>query len=272
MNYFDDIEFISVNRVISRKDNPPGEGNLFWGIGFMLGEGCVKTIASDGKINVYQMPFLYLLSPNPDKSTSWGCVDGVQRDNRWILMQGPRAERIVTALRKHPQKNSNNHFQLNSYHELIQLHEEMRLLFLRNIPSKAYRLAVCLENFVGVIYDSFALSSQKSRVFQYVAKIAEMISSNPAEEYDFLSLTRKNHISIDHFRHCFLEYAGKPLYEFQLEKRLLLARDLLQNSSESIKEISERCGFPRQSEFARFIKQRTGITPSEFRKYSSMDS
>ncbi|MBO4630782.1 MAG: AraC family transcriptional regulator [Lentisphaeria bacterium] len=41
---------------------------------------------------------------------------------------------------------------------------------------------------------------------------------------------------------------------------------LLYSSNMSIKEITDMCGFPRQAEFARFIKKRTGLTPSKIRE------
>ena len=42
--------------------------------------------------------------------------------------------------------------------------------------------------------------------------------------------------------------------------------ELLENSLLSIKEISQITGFPRQAEFARFIRNKTGKCPSWYRK------
>ena len=266
MNYFDDISFISVDRVISRHDGQRGSAHHFWGIGLMLGDGYVKLISRDQETKQFKMPFLYLIQPNPEGGGAWGAVDGAERDNRWYIAQGPRAERLIKALGEKTEKDQRNQIHLRSYQELIHLHEKMLHLFQRNIPSRAYQLAICLEEFAGAVYDALTVSKQSSPVFHWVAQTVEMISADPGAVYDFPELARKQHISIDHFRRCFQEYAGKPVYEFLLEKRLDLAKHLLRNSSDSIKEISERCGFPRQAEFARFIRHRMGVTPSELRK------
>ena len=272
MNYFDDVGFLSVDHVVSRSNGKPSTPHVFWGIGIMLGDGYVKISGRSHETKLLKMPFLYLIRPNPEGGGFWGSVDGTPRDNRWFTARGPRMERLVDALSEKGETEPPIQIHLKSYQELIHLHDKMLHLFQHNIPSKAYHLAVCLEEFAGAVYDALADTRQNSPVFDYVAKIAEMISSDPGAEYDFPLLAQDYRISYDHFRRCFLEYAGKPLYEFLLEKRLTLADSLLRESRCSIKEISERCGFSRQAEFARFVKKRTGLTPSELRKKPSLDS
>ena len=273
MNYFDDIRFLSVDRVVSRRNGKGISPHNYWGVGLMQGEGEVKAISSDGREKRCKMPFLYLIRPSSGGGGAWGVVDGAERDNRWVIVQGPRAERMINSLvQLCPGGPGSTCIYLKSYRELISIHQRMLYLFQRNIPSKSYRLAVCLEEFAGAVYDALAVTRQSSPAFHFAEQVAEMISADPGAVYDFGELARKRHISGDHFRRCFQEYAGKPVYEFLLEKRLALAENLLRGSTDSIKEISERCGFPRQAEFARFIKHRTGITPSELRKRPGLDS
>ena len=271
IDYFDDVVFRQVSRVVSRRDGAPSSRHEFWGLGLMLGNGSVKTSSVSGEQKILKMPFLYLIQPSPGGSF-WGAVNGEERDNRWFIMQGSRAERIVKSMEKVVDRKSGKFIYLKSYQELIAIHQKMLHIFPRGIPSQHYQLAVCLEEFVGAICSAMTVTRQNSPVFDYVAKIAEKISANPGKEYDFPQLARDHRISFDHFRRCFQEYAGKPLYEFLLEKRLVLADSLLRESCCSIKEIAERCGFPRQAEFARFVKLRTGLTPSELRKQPYLDS
>ena len=271
MNYFDDIHFLQAARVKSCRDGKPGNRHDFWGIGLMLGNGCVRAFHPDRGEKIFKMPFLYLIRPEKRAKNAWGTVNGAEHDNRWFIIQGPRAKRMITALEALPETDADGHIHLKSYHELIRLHEKMLYLFQRNIPSKAYRLAVCLEEFAGAVYDALDVSKQGSPVFRHVALTAERIASDPGAAYDLRELAREQRISCDHFRRCFQQYAGMPIHEFLLEKRLALAQNLLRGTCDSIKEISERCGFPRQAEFARFIKRRTGATPSELRKQPPLD-
>ena len=269
MNYFDDIRCTQVSRIVSRVDGTRCSSHNFWGIGLMLGSGNVKLISTTGSEKICKMPFLYLIQPNPKATgtSAWGVVDGAERENRWFIMEGTRAEKIIASLSEMVEKESVNRFiYLNSYKELTAIHQKMLHLFRRNLPAQRHRLAVCVEEFVGAIYDARAMARQSSPVFRYAAQAAERISENPGCEYDFQRMAKDFHISYDHFRKCFHQYAGRPLYEFLLEKRLALAENLLRESTDSVKEIAERCGFPRQAEFARFIKLKTGFTPSEIRR------
>lgn len=271
IDYFNDAVFLQVGRVVSRRDVAPGPKHDFWGLGLMLGNGYVKAGSAARGERILKMPFLYLIRPS-NGGGFWGVVNGAERDNRWFIMQGPRAERVVNSVSQILEVEDDQFLYLKSYQELVAIHQKMLHIFQRGIPSQQYRLVVCLEEFVGAISNALAENNQNSPVFDYVAQIAENICSNPGGTYNFPQLARDYRISYDHLRRCFQEYAGKPIYEFLLEKRQALADSLLRESFYSIKEIAERCGFPRQAEFARFVKQRTGLTPSELRKRPSLDS
>ena len=49
--------------------------------------------------------------------------------------------------------------------------------------------------------------------------------------------------------------------------RLQRATDMLVNTDATLKEIAFAIGIPRPSNFSRFIKQETGMTPGQFRKH-----
>ena len=148
----------------------------------------------------------------------------------------------------------------------------MLRLYRYGVPSKSYRLAVCVEEFMGAFYDALKDTRRDTPVARLIMETVSAIGSDPGASYDFADLARRNNISHDHFRRCFQEYAGKPIHEFLLQKRQELGVSLLRESGESIKEISFRCGFARQADFARFIKLRTGMTPSELRQCPVLDS
>jgi transcriptional regulator GlxA family with amidase domain len=50
-----------------------------------------------------------------------------------------------------------------------------------------------------------------------------------------------------------------------LRLRLQHAKNLLLESTMSIKEIAQRCGYHRQHEFARAFRQQTGVAPTTWR-------
>lgn len=268
MNYFDDITFLRVSRINSRSNSIPCKVIDYWGMGLMLGNGFVKLISGNEDFRL-KMPFLYLI--HPGCCSSWESMDGTERENRWFIIQGPRAERMVTALQPYC-TSSTSIIHLNGYQDLIRIHQRMLKLHQYGVPSKAYRLAVCTEEFIGTVYDLLSDTRQKSPVFLLVAELVKEIGNAPGATYDFMELARRKRISYDHFRRRFQEYTGLPVHEFLLQKRLEFGLMLLRESEDSIKEISERCGFPRQAEFTRFIRQRTGMTPTNLRLRPDVDS
>ena len=265
MNYFDDIEFIHVVKRISNQNssnllNPKN----WWGIGLMLGEGQVGKIVSDSHPPIsLRMPFLYLVRPGDH--SGWQVVNGASRENRWFIVSGPRAERMVTALSE-LLNGSSPAIYLERYTELVMIHQQMLELYQHQMPSQSYLLAICAEEFVGMIYKLKNLKERKFPVYRLISKISEQIFRQPESSFDFKKIARDNHFSYDYFRRCFQKYTGQTMRTFLLQKRLDHALNLLHNSSMRIKEVSDLFGFPRQTDFARFVRRKTGFTPSEIRK------
>ena len=271
MNYFDDIEFIHVAKKICLQNSRDGlMPDNWWSIGLMLGSGFARKIISDTMPPIHlKMPFLYL--GRPGDHTGWQNVNGKPRENRWFIMTGSRAERMVTALSELLNGESPAIY-LDRYTELIVIHDRMLKLFEHNIPSQFYQLAMCAEEFAGTIYNLRNMKERSFPVYQVIKEIAEQICDHPDQSFDFKKIAKKNHLSYDYFRRCFQKFTGLPMRDFQQQKKLDHALKDLHNSSMSIKEISDFCGFPRQAEFARFIKKRTGLTPSEIQKQPIWDN
>jgi hypothetical protein len=69
----------------------------------------------------------------------------------------------------------------------------------------------------------------------------------------------------DSLRHAFGKAFGCSPQELRLRLRLQQAKNLLLETSLSIKEISVRLGYPRQHEFTRDFRQRLGVAPTTWR-------
>ena len=67
------------------------------------------------------------------------------------------------------------------------------------------------------------------------------------------------------FRRMFKEYTGISPTQYQLQQKLLKAKELLTASPLNISEIAYRLGFENSGQFSTFFKKKEGITPSEFR-------
>jgi AraC family transcriptional regulator len=95
---------------------------------------------------------------------------------------------------------------------------------------------------------------------------------------DFIRENLTNNVSSDeivhaagdvspyHFSRLFKQATGLSPYQYLIECRVLAAQDLLRaNRRLPLAEIAFRCGFADQSAFTRCFRQRTGLTPKQFR-------
>ncbi len=73
-------------------------------------------------------------------------------------------------------------------------------------------------------------------------------------------------LSPSHFQRLYREQFGVSCYEDLLSAKTKAAQYYLENTDMTVKEISAACGYENDVCFMRRFKQRTGLTPTEYRK------
>jgi AraC-like DNA-binding protein len=91
------------------------------------------------------------------------------------------------------------------------------------------------------------------------------------EEFIFKSYTVEQmaarcNISESAFKHHFFEHYHKTPYQWLRMQRLSLAAQTLVEEDLSIKQISNKYQFSKESHFIKCFKQQFGLTPKNFRK------
>ena len=79
-------------------------------------------------------------------------------------------------------------------------------------------------------------------------------------------LAKEANLSLSRFMAVFREITGTSPKRYQEQKRFRKACDLLLFSPFQVREIAEKLGFYDAYHFSRIFKQKTGFTPSEYRK------
>lgn len=85
---------------------------------------------------------------------------------------------------------------------------------------------------------------------------------------DLEALAELSGYSYHRFRHLFKQITGHSPIKYILEKRLRSAAQYLEQTSLSILEISQECGFSNESQFSSMFKKYSGLTPSKHRRDS----
>ena len=110
--------------------------------------------------------------------------------------------------------------------------------------------------------------SANSKLFKLIHHIEKNLSSSiNIETMCYISGISRNQLFTE-----FKRELGMTPHSFVIECRIAEARRMLEESSMSIKEISDSCGFENIEVFYRTFKQFTSLPPGEYRNsYSSYD-
>ena len=87
-----------------------------------------------------------------------------------------------------------------------------------------------------------------------------------AKEWNIEAAGRSLGVSKSHFNWIYKGLFGTSCKEDIISSRIKKAKWLLENTSLPVSQISEQCGYANNSHFIRQFNERTGQTPSDYRK------
>ena len=97
-------------------------------------------------------------------------------------------------------------------------------------------------------------------------RACRMLDRDPAKECSINTLARATGVSKSYLFTLFKKHLGISPHQYQLDRRINMAKELLSIRRDMpIKQIAESCGFSTIEIFYRRFRQRTGITPAEYR-------
>jgi len=99
-----------------------------------------------------------------------------------------------------------------------------------------------------------------------VGKAAEYIQAHFREAVDLKHLTKAAGLSQRHLNRKFHEVFGMSAQDFWINTRIQRSCDALTGTAKNIAEIAQEFGFCDQSAFSRQFRQRTGLSPLEYRR------
>lgn len=108
--------------------------------------------------------------------------------------------------------------------------------------------------------------SREKEELSIIDKAKSYINANFSRDISLDDVSREADISPYYFSKLFKQETGKNFIEYLTQIRLRNARELLQNSQYSIKEICAQSGYSDPNYFSRIFKKYEGMTPSEYRE------
>ena len=100
-----------------------------------------------------------------------------------------------------------------------------------------------------------------------VLAAAEYILIHCAEPLSIEKLSQQFHMSKYYFSHIFKQEIGESPYSYLTRARIAQAKRMLVYETTSVMEISQRCGFSTPNHFSDLFRQKTGMSPNEYRAH-----
>ncbi len=111
-------------------------------------------------------------------------------------------------------------------------------------------------------------SAAVRRSFPDISGALALIDSGFTERLTLAGLAREAGLSPNYFSALFGEIYGMTPWEYVVSKRVELAEKLIcEEDGCNMLDIALKCGFNNTANFNRQFKRRTGVTPTEYRRY-----
>jgi transcriptional regulator GlxA family with amidase domain len=152
-----------------------------------------------------------------------------------------------------------NEIVINLYSQILDLIESQRIGYNDIIAGLAYTIIAEVhslgkrEQFGGKEIEDIIL---KAKIF-----MADHVDKN----FNCLDLAEELHVGYSWFRQMFRQHTQLAPAHYFLLLKVNKAKKLLVQSSMQIGEISALLGFESQSYFSKFFKNKTGMSPSDWR-------
>lgn len=239
------------------------------------GEFCNRHFYNHYTISCFATPFLYekrgeilqgaigdVIVNSPGEVVYHGdiCENGNGFVNDWIYVKGDNIEKIIN---KYPIPlntaiHTGNKYFINGYLENIKSEK----IFKKNgyqdmIDSAIMQLIIDLHR---------TTFNNMKTVAKRIEKARFAIIKNPQNDHSIDSLAKLCGYSVGRFAHLYKEtYGITPLQSIIIE-RINMAKSLLEYGGLSVSDVASACGFQNIYYFSKCFKERTGMSPTNYKK------
>lgn len=102
-----------------------------------------------------------------------------------------------------------------------------------------------------------------------VASVRSELEAHPEKKLNLNDLSAAHYISSYYLSHVFHRVTGYSIKRYLLLCRISLACTLLSEGKKTVAQVATACGFTDASNFSRYFREITGMTPWEYRKIGS---
>jgi AraC-like DNA-binding protein len=131
------------------------------------------------------------------------------------------------------------------------------------------RVMMVLESFFAWMYEAMQAKPRLTRIaredIDRIRKVEEYLLRDLSASPGIGELARYAAMSATRLKSLFRQVYGLPPYEFFQQHRMLRAKEMLQQSGKSIREIGRSLGYSNMSNFTLAFRKVFGVNPSDIR-------
>ncbi len=149
---------------------------------------------------------------------------------------------------------------------LISLYED--LLRTANNEKAGYQVMMTgiLQHMTSTIYYKYRNRSfEDSYAIEMIAKARRLMKEQIEAPVSIEAIATQLGVGYSWFRRMFKNYTGISPAQYQIQLRVIRAKELLTRSAQPISDIAYQLHFENVGQFATFFRKREGMTPTQFR-------
>ena len=125
------------------------------------------------------------------------------------------------------------------------------------------------ETCISALWDKLNDSKPKGKGFIGISQLKMLrreIHKAPELDWSLAELAKRLNISKSYVQKLYKEHFGISYIDDLLEARIRMAKQLLTTTDLRINEVAASCGYQNATHFMRQFKEKTGLSPTEYKK------
>lgn len=162
-------------------------------------------------------------------------------------------------------------FALSDKIEIFRADNANYLSIFNKIDNYCEANIICKGKIKSVMYDLIFKLSEYYRKdycnkYRTIAKGITYLEQNEEQILKISEIADMCNVSEVYFRKLFKDYSGMSPVEYRITTKICRAKNYLKQDGLTVAEISDRLGFEDVSYFIKQFRERTGVTPNDYRR------
>lgn len=158
-----------------------------------------------------------------------------------------------------------NKFLFSNCEELYPVFEKIFLKTQEDMPVEQIMMECC-EFFVYLLFSLYNKVKTTDETLEEAQKVKLFIENNIERELTMKEIADSIYRSRDYTNKLFKNYYNMTPYAYYLDLRVEKAKALLQHTSLSVRQISEKLGYKNGKSFSKQFRYMTGMTATHYRQ------